>query len=80
MSTHPAAASTLPPLFEAVDAEQRAPLHQPALDPQITRYNAHLVARVQREADEATRLPAWFWPVGAVVFALTIAVSHWVTL
>ncbi len=38
-------------------------------------YSADLVARVHAEAEDATRLPEWFWEAAAVVFVLTIAAS-----
>lgn len=38
-------------------------------------YSAQLVARVHAEAEEATRLPWWFWEAALAVFVLTIAAS-----
>lgn len=40
-----------------------------------TAYNADIVARVEAEADAATRLP-WWWPEAAVVvFVATLLIS-----
>lgn len=38
-------------------------------------YSADLVDRVQREAEDATRLPWWFWEAAVLVFILAIAGS-----
>lgn len=38
-------------------------------------YSAELVRRVQAEADEAIRMPGWFWFLAPLVFVGAIAVS-----
>jgi len=38
-------------------------------------YSHDLAQRVQREADEACRLPWWFWEAAIAIFILSIAGS-----
>lgn len=42
---------------------------------QDLQYSRELAERVQREADDATRLPAWFWPLAIIALAGSVLLS-----
>jgi hypothetical protein len=38
-------------------------------------YSRELAERVEREAEDATRLPVWFWPLAVVALAGSVLLS-----
>lgn len=64
--------------MSAVEHVRRAPPAQPADDMETAPgmlYSHELAERVNLEAEDATRLPWWFWEAAVVVFVGVVVIS-----